>query len=153
MSDIKSARRPTRTRRRTSARRLWRNGVTCTEFALVAPVVMFIVFACLEFARVNMIRNTAENAAYEGARAGIVPGATAEDVIATSRAVVDHVFTNGENIIVEPSTISPDTESVTVTIEIPLDDNSWVAPVFFAGKTITATRTLRRDLIETVSVP
>ena len=130
-----------------------RSGATAIEFALTAPLVFFIAFSCLEFARVNMLRNSAENAAYEGARAGIVPGSTADDCISSARSVVDHVFSYGEIITVDPPTIAPDTESVTVTIEIPLDDNSWVLPVFFSGRTITATRTLQRDLIETVAVP
>lgn len=130
-----------------------RNGVTATEFALIAPVVFFITFACFEFARLNMIRNSAENAVYEGARVGIVPGASAEDCKATASAVVNHVLAFGETVTVEPSVITPDTETVTVTIEIPFDENSWVLPVFFPNQTITASRTLRRDLIETVTVP
>jgi len=130
-----------------------RKGTTVSEFALVAPLVFFITFSCFEFARLNMIRNSAENAAYEGARAGIVPGATADDCKTAASAVVNHVLAYGETVTVEPAEISPDTESVTVTIEIPFDENSWVLPVFFPNKTITATRTLRRDLVETVTVP
>lgn len=149
----KTARRTKPRRDRSECRSPSRDGATAVEFALTAPLVLFIAFACLEFARVNMIRNSAENAAYEGARAGIVPGATADGASATARAVVDHVFTNGETITVEPAEITPNTESVTVTIEIPLDENSWVLPVFFPGKTITARRTLRRDFVETVTVP
>ena len=41
---------------------------------------MFLfMFAGMEFSRANMIRNVIENAAFEGARQGVVPGADAAD--------------------------------------------------------------------------
>ncbi len=136
-------------RRRPCARR----GGTIVEFAIVAPILFLVMFTCMEFARMNMIRNSAENAAYEAARAAIVPGATADDARDTGHAVLDAVLTSGEQITITPPVIAPETQVVTVTVEVPLDDNSWVAPVFFAGTTIEASCTLRRDLVETVTVP
>ena len=130
-----------------------RRGATAVEFAMTAPVLFLFVFAAVEFSRANMIRNSAANAAYEGARRGIVPGATTADVMATAHAVADSVLTNGEQVTVSPATINPDTQQVTVTVRVPLDENGWVMPVFFAGKTVVGTCTLRRDLIETVAVP
>ncbi len=49
------------------------------EFAICFPLLLLFFFAAFEFCRANMIRQTADNAAYEGARRAIVPGATAED--------------------------------------------------------------------------
>ena len=130
-----------------------RRGATAVEFAITAPILFLFVFAAVEFSRANMIRNTSTNAAYEGARRGIVPGASAADVQAAALAVVDSVLINGAQVTVSPATITPDTQQVTVTVQVPLDENGWVMPLFFAGKTIVADCTLRRDLIETVAVP
>jgi len=43
--------------------------VTAVEFALVLPILLIFVFGEFEFARVNMLRNTMENAAFEGGEA------------------------------------------------------------------------------------
>src|SRR5690606_21432947 len=69
-----------------------RRGAALVEFALTAPLLFFILFASLEFARANMLRNTVEMAAYEGARRGIVPGATAEDVRDAARFPLTTIF-------------------------------------------------------------
>ncbi len=57
-----------------------RKGATTVEFAITCSFAFFFFFAALEFSRVAMYRHTVENALYEGARAGIVPGATADKV-------------------------------------------------------------------------
>ena len=57
-----------------------RRGAAAVEFAMTAGLAFFFFFAALEFCRVSMMRHTVQNALYEGARIGIVPGATASDV-------------------------------------------------------------------------
>jgi len=41
-----------------------RCGVAAVEFALTAPILFLFLFAALELGRMNMIRQTANNAAY-----------------------------------------------------------------------------------------
>ena len=64
-----------------------RTGATAVEFAIVAPIFYTLVIASLEFGRLNIIRHTADQAAYEAARFAMVPGATA--AIFTSYVVGD----------------------------------------------------------------
>ena len=52
-----------------------RRGATTVEFAMTAPVLFLFLFAAMEFSRYNMVSQTATNAAFEGARQCIVPGA------------------------------------------------------------------------------
>jgi Flp pilus assembly protein TadG len=56
-----------------------RDGVAVVEFALTAPIFFLFVLAAFEFGWMNVLRHTADNAAYEAARAAMVPGATAAD--------------------------------------------------------------------------
>ena len=56
-----------------------RRGVVTVEFAIVAPVIFLMFFGALEFAAVNLVRQTASNAAYEGARVLVVPGANSDE--------------------------------------------------------------------------
>jgi Flp pilus assembly protein TadG len=123
-----------------------RRGVALVEFALTVPILFLILFVSVEFMRVNTIVNSIENAAYEGARRGIVPGATAAEIIADAKALTDAVGIRGAVIDVQPPTIAEDTPEITVTVNVPADSNAFVAPRFFAGDTISKTCTLSREV-------
>jgi hypothetical protein len=110
-------------------------------------------FAALEFSRVNMIRQTIENATYEGSRRGIVPGATADDCRNAAQLVLNTVSVNDAQIDVAPTVITSETSEVTVSISVPTNSNSWVAPVFFKDKTLSNSMTMRRERFNTNSVP
>ena len=122
-----------------------RRGTTMVEFAIVAPLLFFFFFAAFEFCRVAMIRHTVDNAVYEGARVGIIPGATSREAedeaerILTSLGIIDF------DIDVTPSTIKSGTEEVTVKVKVPLDKNSFVPNQFFGGKEIERELTMARE--------
>ena len=44
------------------------------EFAITAPIFFLFLLAAFEFGWMNVMRHTADNAAYEAARAAMVPG-------------------------------------------------------------------------------
>ena len=120
-----------------------RNGVTAVEFALALPILLIFVFGAFEFARVNMLRNTMENAAFEGARSGITPGATASDAQAAAQDLLDMLRVNDSTVVISPAIINVNTEFVTVTVTAPMSlANHYVMPKFFLGKTLTASITL-----------
>ena len=56
-----------------------RRGTTTVEFALTAPIVFFLLMGAIELSRANMLRHTTVVAATEGARNGIIPGATSAE--------------------------------------------------------------------------
>ena len=130
-----------------------RKGALTVEFALCFPLLLMMFFAAFEFARANMIRQTAENAAYEGARRAIVPGATADDAKNFAKKMIAIVGAKGADIDVDPEIIKDDTPEVTVTVTVPLNGNGFVAPLFFKDREIVSTTTLSRELQEQTSVP
>ena len=138
--------------RRTGATRK-RTGTTVVEFAVTLPLVLLLFFGSIEFSRVNMLRHSAAQAAYEGARRGIVPGATAADVRAAASAIMDAAFAANYTVDVVPATITPTTTYVTVNISLPLATNSWVVPNYFASQTLTKSFTLEREANDMVTVP
>jgi Flp pilus assembly protein TadG len=142
-----------KTHNRLHSLRRARAGVVAVEFAICAPILFFIFFASLEFSRVNMIRQSVENAVYEGSRRGIVPGATADDCRTAARNVLNTVSVSGAAINVVPAVITQDTSQVTVSVTVPINNNSWVAPLFFKDKSLTNSMTLRRERFNTNSVP
>ncbi|TWU22692.1 TadE/TadG family type IV pilus assembly protein [Bythopirellula polymerisocia] len=134
-----------RKRRRYNEQAKSRLGATVVEFAICCPVLFLFTFAALEFSRVNMIRQTVENSVYEGCRRGIVPGATAANVEAAARFVLDATLISGAQVTVTPSVITEDTTNVSVSVVVPTNANSWVAPFFFTDTQISSDLTMRRE--------
>ena len=130
-----------------------RTAAVVVEFAICAPILFLFFFASLEFSRVNMIRQSVENAVYEGARRGIVPGATADNCRASAQVVLNSISARDATINVTPSVITKNTPEITVAVSVPVNNNSWVFPFFFRDKTIASNMTLQRERFETSSVP
>ncbi len=124
-----------------------RRGAAAVEFAVVAPLLFLFFFAAFEFCRVAMIRHTADNAVYEGCRAGIIPGASAADAQAEAELIMNSLGVTNVAVTVTPATIRRDTPEVTVRLQVPLDENSFVPNQFVAGRSIVRELTLRRESI------
>jgi Flp pilus assembly protein TadG len=115
------------------------------EFAMVTPLLFLFFFAAFEFCRVAMIRHTVDNAVYEGCRLAIVPGATADEARQAAESVLNSLALTGTNVTVSPADIDHGTSEVTVTVEVDLDNNTFVPPQFTGGDTITRSLTLQRE--------
>jgi Flp pilus assembly protein TadG len=126
-----------------------RRGAVITEFAICAPVFFLIVLTMFEFGWLNVVRHTADNAAYEASRVSMVPGATAAEAIAEAERIMSVIGTRGATVEVNPSVLAPETTQVTVTVRVPLDRNSMVIPKFGRGKEIESSSTLRTERVET----
>ncbi len=123
-----------------------RRGTALVEFAVVAPVFFMFTFACIEFARVNMLRNTAEIAATEAARAGVIPGATAGDCLAAANGELAVLGVSGHSVAVTPDPLTSAATTVRVAVDVPLTvANGYVITQFFVGKTVRASVELRRE--------
>jgi len=122
-----------------------RSGAVAVEFALTAPILFLFVFAAVEFCGINVIRHTAANAAYEGARRGIVPGATAADVQSIATREMEAVGATGSRVTVDPSSITAETRELSVTVEIPVSGNGWITPFFYRRPSITSTCLMVRE--------
>ena len=122
-----------------------RRGATIAEFAITAPIFLLFLMAAFEFGWLNVMRHTADNAAYEAARHVMVPGATAAEGIAKARSILNVMGVRNARINVSPGTITPTTNQVTVTIDIPFDSNALVIPRFAGGKSLTSRSTMRTE--------
>ena len=122
-----------------------RRGAAAVEFAVTAPILFIIFFAMIEFARFNMIRHGIDCAVYEGARRGIVPGATVNDVQGAATSILNAVSAIDGSVTVVPGALTPETTQVTVTVSVPFNSNGWVFPRFFQGQALTRSCTLARE--------
>ncbi len=115
------------------------------EFAIVAPVFFLLLFGSFEFSRLNVIRHTADNAAYEAARIAMVPGATAAEAITEANRILDIVGTRGATVTVNPATLGLNTNQITVTIDVPMGQNGWITPRFTGSLNMRAVATLKAE--------
>ena len=118
------------------------------EFAIVAPVFIVFLIAAFEFGRLNVIRHTADNAAYEAARHAIVPGATAGEAIARANSLMNVVGARNVNITVNPATLGSDVDTVTVTVDVPMASNGWIVPKFSSSSNMRGQSTMRTERAE-----
>lgn len=118
------------------------------EFAVVAPVLFTVIFACIEFTRFAMIRGLAEDAAYEAARCVVVPGATSAEATAEAQRIMGAMGIANLSVTITPlngattqGAIDDNTTEIRVVVSIPFSQNSLLVPRYFSGSTNIVART------------
>lgn len=120
-----------------------RIAATLVEFAIVSNVLFVTIFTCMEFARMNMARNLAQDAAYLAARVAIVPGATPIEAEAEGTRIMNAIFPSG--FTVTCSAIGEDTETVSVRVAVQLDEIALFVPMFLGGIELESTATMQTE--------
>lgn len=110
------------------------------EFAVTVPIVFLFLFAAIEFGRMQMIRQSLENASYEGARRGVVPATSDAEIRQAAQNVLDVISVVNPQIVV----VQTD-ETVRVTVSVNANENSWISPFYFRNRTLSSTITLSKD--------
>jgi Flp pilus assembly protein TadG len=134
-----------RTRHRDSRKCSSRLGAFTVEFAICSGLFFTILLAGFEFARFMYARHSVEQAAYESARVGIVPGKTLADVTAKANQILNSTGVRNAIINVTPTSFTTSTSTVTVEIRCKYSDNSWLKPLFLANTDMLATMTLDHE--------
>jgi Flp pilus assembly protein TadG len=124
-----------------------RRGATTVEFAFTVPVFFVVLFSCLEISRMNMIRQTANNAAYEAVRACIVPGAKNSEGVAAATTLLKSIGVHGYTVTVSPDEIKDTTETVTATVVVPFASNTWGKSFLKSRGSASVTCTMTRDWV------
>lgn len=94
------------------------------------PVLFLLLFGCYEFARANMMRHATSAAAYEGARTGIVPGATVAEVEDSVQFVLGTLGIKDFDVVVAPNPITRTDEKIRVTVSLRMQDNTSLGLLF-----------------------
>lgn len=127
-----------------------RRGATVVEFAVVAPIFFLFIFASIEFGRMSMLRHAADQAAYEACRSAMVPGATASEATAEASRVLGVLGVSHFTVNLNPTVITDDTTSLTVTVNVPMAENSFIFPRFTNGLQLKGEATLRTERVRSV---
>ena len=137
------------TSRRLAARR--RVGATLVEFAIVAPVLLLLIFGMIEYGRLAMVQQVLTNASREGARAAVLDGATTASVTSVVQSCLATGRVTGGNVTITPNPISSAKfgDPITVRVQVTFDQVSWLpAPMYLSGKVLTGATVMRRETIQ-----
>lgn len=99
------------------------HGSALVEFVLVAPLMIALVIALLQFALALHVRATLTSAAAEGARAASLAGADAEAGVRRAQLLLDDTVAEGvvRQIRAQPSRVGPvDVMVVRIDADLPL---------------------------------
>jgi Flp pilus assembly protein TadG len=141
--------------------RLSRRGTAAVEFAVVAPLLMLLVFGMVEYGRLVMVQQVLTNASREGARTAILAGSNADSV---QQLVVDYCEAAGvrivpsdvqiqsaERVTLDPAVAVPGVP-VRVVVGGDFRDVSWLPVSAFLGdrmdRRLSAETVMRKEGIE-----
>jgi Flp pilus assembly protein TadG len=128
-----------------------RRGAAAVEFAVVAPLFFLMVFGMIEFGRMIMVQQVITNASREGARMGVLDGATTASVQAAVQNYLQGASVQGAQVTVNPDPPSSAGYGAPVTISVSVNFNqvSWLpSPMFLGGQALSATSVMRRETVQ-----
>ena len=125
-----------------------RHGTATVEFAMIAPLLIFLVLGMIEIGRGINVQHALLNAARAGCRVGITDGATVQDI--ADRVAINLAGTGitNYNVLVSPDPLSSaaNGDAVSVTVNVTYSDVNWVPiPRYLSTKTISGLCSLPRE--------
>ena len=104
---------------------------------MVFPIILLFFVAMTVFTQAFTMRDTAQHAAYEGARIGLLLEASAADCQKASLEFLENMSLEGSKVSVSPAVLSSNTDQITVTVSIPFGKNAWISGGFMNEKWVT----------------
>ena len=126
-----------------------RRAASAVEFAIVAPLLFMLVLGMIEFGRMLMVQQIVTNAAREGARKAVLPGATETQVNQVIDTYVNNSGIKGHTRTVTPApTVASPNSPITVTVSVAYEKVSWLplgAVKWLGDKKLSATVGMRKE--------
>lgn len=128
--------------------RFARRATAVVETAVMAPLVMLGTLGIMEVGYSFMVRQNLTLAAREGARVGVLPGATSGDVQTTVTTVMQNFGLSGYSTNINMgSTTDP---TVVVTVSMPFSRASFTGGLIGGSFNIAATASMRKEGVAAV---
>jgi Flp pilus assembly protein TadG len=124
------------------------------EFAVVVPIFFTLIFGLTDIGRGFMVKTLLDNAARSGCRAGVLQGATYDNVTAAVTTALSGqginntttvVAVNGTTVTAFSSTSPQSADQVSVTVSVPVGSITWLPGTHYLTGTITSAFTLLHE--------
>ncbi len=122
-------------------------GAVAVEFAIVLPLLLTAMFAFFEISRASMIQHATQASAYEGARAGIIPGATDQEIRDKVSFVLSSVGVTNFTVNVEQNVTVDSTLKVRVTVNVPFTETTTGGLLFGPNRSFTGQTELGEETL------
>ena len=128
-------------------RRQSRRGVAVIELAICMPVLVLLLLATIDACVMLQLQQNAAITAYEGARIGILPGASNAKIQTQCQMLLDDRNIDDYTITTSPADVSTLSEGdlLTVTVTANCVENTVVGGIFFQGKTISESVVMKAE--------
>jgi Flp pilus assembly protein TadG len=121
-----------------------RRGLAVVEFAIIAPVFVFLALGMVEMARGMMVKEVLTDAARKGARTGILPYAANAAIQSDVNSVLtsNNISAADATVIIQVNDKTVDAatavqnDKISVKVSIPVAKVAWITPLFLPGATI-----------------
>jgi Flp pilus assembly protein TadG len=132
------------TRRTQKTTQKKRRAGAVVEFAVVAPILVFLILGMIELARGLMVKEALTDAARRGCRSAILPNGTTSGVNTDVTTVLSNnsisttnltttILVNGAATDVSKA---PSGAKISVKVSIPVADVAWITPLFLPSKNV-----------------
>ena len=133
--------------------RFRRAGTAAVEFAVVAPVVILLVFGAIEFGRAMFLQHVAVNTARAACRQGILATSSNATITSTATSALQGVAIKGGTATVKvggdaarDANSAVPGELIDVEVMIPYGSNSWLPmPRFLGQKSLAGRVTMAKE--------
>lgn len=123
-----------------------RRGTAAVEFAVIAPLFFLLILAMVEIARMFMVQHTLVNVSREGSRSAVVGATSEEDIKSLVAELLSEHGISGATVEVSPAPENAQPgDLVTVSVSVPYNNVSWLAPTFLRGQTLTGSTKMRKE--------
>ena len=127
-----------------------RRGAAVVEAAVCGGIIVALTFATLEVCSSIYLKESLTVAAYEAARVGVKRKATYQDAIDQANNILDSRGIKSGKVNVNPSDFSALSalDPITVTVNAPINKNSFFLGKFFSGKKMQGRLSMYREFDE-----
>lgn len=117
------------------------------EMALTLPILVLIALAAIDTCKVLLLRQSAKIAAFECARAGIVPGVTRAQLERLCHSFMSSrsISSSRLNLSVEDLQKLEKGQLLTATVSVPADNNTLAISWFYRNQVFDETVTIMVD--------
>jgi Flp pilus assembly protein TadG len=124
-----------------------RKGAAVVELAIVLPLFLLIALGTIESCSMMYLSQNLHIAAYEGARASLVPKSITSDVTTAANRILTSRQVKSASIVISPSDFSSLEigQNIQVTVSAPSDANSPILGMFFIGRTMSASCSMMKE--------
>jgi len=138
-----------------------RRGAALVEIALVLPIFFAVILGIIEFGRAMMVGQLVTNAAREGARLAVVGDSTNAIVTQSIRDFLSQAANISPDLVTVTITVDPfpgnppvagnqisgasSRDLVTVTVEVPFSDVSFLPPTYLSQTRLTGRSSMRYE--------